>query len=758
MRPFFALVRKDLKGYFDQPTGYILVVIFVVLLSYLFFNAAFLSGEASLRPLFTTDFSPSLPWLLAIFVPAATMRLLAEEHRDGTLEFLMTQPVRGWTVLTAKFTSGLVFVGAAIVATITIPLTLQTAGDLDEGAIIAQYLGSIFLTASLISIGLFTSSLTRNQIVSFMAALALNFMLMFAGLDLVRAALPVQVAVLFQDLSPVTHFSSMARGVLDLRDVLYFIALILTFLSAAYLMLRSRSLSRRSPQFVYLQFGVAGMVVLSLLIGWFGNSIGGRLDLTEDKIYTLSGGMEQIVDELDDVLTIKLFESKDLPPQHALVARDVNDFLDGLASTSDDVEVVRRRPDPAEEGDEDTIEAQMLGVPQVQSTLQSQSELQLKNIYLGVSMTYADRKEIIPFVEQIDGLEYRVASLANQMLRRELKTIGFLSGHDEMTLDVHLPTLAGVLSTNYNVIQVEAAEDQDLDLSALDVLVVARPISPFPQQHIDALRDYIDQGGKVAFLLDPILVFPDPQGTALLGGQNTASLASFVNRYGVFVDQDLLLDYRSYSNFPGSALPYPYWMRVPVIDDKIAGNVETTVLAWASSVGITQSEVGPVEVIPLLETTAFAARLELPDEQSVFNVSPDIIPEVSETDLREQLTGVAVTGTAPAGQINGESSSFRLVVIGDSDWISDAVVNQPDGADNLFLFSNLIDWLAQEDALADIRSKLITSRQLLFDSQTHRNLVQYGNVVGIPFFFALLGVIRFLMRRRATRRVYGSAR
>ena len=138
--PFIALIKKDLKGYFDQPTGYILIVVFVAMLSWSFFQSALLIGEASLRPLFTVDFAidkPSLPWLLALFIPAATMRLLSEEQRDGTLETLLTQPIRGWVVLLAKFTSGLLFVSIAILATIGIPLTLTSAGDLDWGASIS---------------------------------------------------------------------------------------------------------------------------------------------------------------------------------------------------------------------------------------------------------------------------------------------------------------------------------------------------------------------------------------------------------------------------------------------------------------------------------------------------------------------------------------------------------------------------------------------------------------------------------------------
>ena len=291
MRSFLALIRKDLKGYFDQPTGYILIVVFVSLLSWSFFRSAFITSEASLRPLFTTNFaveSPSIPWLLALLVPAAAMRLLAEEQRDGTLEILLTQPIKGWIILFSKFLSGLIFVSVAILSTIGIPLAISTAGSLDWGAIVAQYVGSIFLAASFVSIGLFTSSLTRNQIVAFILGLFVTLVLMLLGLEQVGITFPVQLAVLLQSISPLTHFSSIARGVIDLRDILYFIAIISTFMSATFLSIRGKTLSHRSPQYRNLQLGTVALIVLSLLVGWFGNSVQGRLDLTADKIFTLS--------------------------------------------------------------------------------------------------------------------------------------------------------------------------------------------------------------------------------------------------------------------------------------------------------------------------------------------------------------------------------------------------------------------------------------------------------------------------------------
>ncbi len=136
--------------------------------------------------MFTVDLvidQPALPWLLAVCVPAATMRLLAEENRDGTLEILLTHPIKGWVVLMSKFISGFLFVALMIVTTIGIPIAVQTAGDLDVGAAIGQYIASLFLAASFVSIGLFASSLTRNQIISFILGFAMTMILIVVGRD-----------------------------------------------------------------------------------------------------------------------------------------------------------------------------------------------------------------------------------------------------------------------------------------------------------------------------------------------------------------------------------------------------------------------------------------------------------------------------------------------------------------------------------------------------------------------------------------------
>ena len=759
MRSFLALIRKDLKGYFDQPTGYILIVLLVAAVSWSFFNAAFLTQEASLLPLFSVDFvveRPSLPWLLALFfIPAATMRLLAEEQRDGTLEILLTQPIQGWVVLVAKFLTGFIFVTIAILATLSIPLTLLTAGTLDWGAVAAQYLGSLFLAASFVAIGLFTSSMTRNQIVAFIVALTITMVLMVMGLDRVGVLLPPKIATLLKALSPVTHFSSMARGLIDLRDVLYFIALVLTFLSAAFLMVRGGTLSHKTIQYRNLQLGVAGLIVFSLLVGWFGNSIGGRLDLTEDKLFTLSPGTKEIVSGLDDLLTIHLFESKDPPVQISLVARDVNNFLQDLAANSGGkVKVVHKFPDDDEEV---ARFAQLSGVPAVRFNVQSQGELTIKEGYLGLSMTYADQRKVIQFIDSIDGFEYRVATLAYSMVRQQegRKTVAFLTGHGEKGVNVELQSLGGVLAQQYNVIKVEAIDDQPLDLSGVDILVIAGPTEQFPESILDTLHHYMETGGRAMVLVDPVIL--DLQRFAGIPNQN--SFAEFLERYGVFVEANLVFDLRSHERLQfdtqqGSVLlPYPYWARVPAADTNVTGNVENALMPWASSLGTTEgAEIGRVEVIPILRTTEFGAvdynMSDLspnPDSRTGLNV------DVEESNLFEVDVAVAVEGV-PVNGTNLNGGTFRLVVVGDSDWLTDAIATR--AQENLALGLNLVDWLAQEETLAEIRSKVVSSRTLLFDSRRHENMVQYANILGVPLVFVAIGLLRYIRRRMTSSRVY----
>lgn len=745
MRSLLALVRKDLKGYFDQPTGYILIVGFVALLSWSFFRSAFLTSEASLRPLFTVDFaveSPSIPWLLALMVPAATMRLLAEEQRDGTLEILLTQPIRGWVILMSKFVSGLIFVSVAIIATVGIPISLQTAGDLDWGAVTGQYVGSLFLAASFVAIGLFTSSLTRNQIVAFILGLFVTLMLMLLGLDAVGVTLPGSVATLLQSLSPISHFTSISRGVIDLRDVLYFVALISTFLSATFLSIRGKTLSHHSPQYRNLQLGTLALIVLSVLVGWFGSSVQGRLDLTADKLFTLSQGTDNILSGMDDLLTVELYRSDPPPVQIDLASRDISDFLEDFTGRSGGkVNLVRRFPD-ADEGD--ARRAQLAGVRPEQFNRQTSNGLEIEIGYLGVVLTYADRREVMPFIGTVDGFEYRMATLAFNMLQQESsrKSVGFLIGHGEKTMREDFNNLAGLLAQQYELSEITGDEEGLQNLSQLDVLIVPGPTQRMPEEVYQAVDEFLASGGKVMLLVDPLNI--DLQNMMAL--PNQFHFGDIAEKYGIEVQDNLVFDVRSNQTLPFGTvlLPYPYWVRAPIVDRKVAGEVESVLIPWPSSVGITESQVGEAEFIPLIRTSPFAAA-----DYAYGDITPNS-PQLDISGIQLFENDIAMAVETKGGI--GSDKASRLIVVGDSDWLTDGVVGR--AQENLALGLNLIDWLAQEDALAEIRSKVITTRVLIFNSPSHRNLVQYANIAGVPLAFILLGLLRYLKRRSTGIRVY----
>ncbi len=756
MRTFTALVRKDLKGYFDQPTGFILLVIFMSVASYMYFRTALITQEASMRPLFTL-----LPWILAVFVPAATMRLVAEEQRDGTLEILLTQPIRTWTVLLSKFLAGLLFVGAGIAATIAIPLSLQTAGDFDDGAVAAQYIGTAFLTASFVSIGLFTSSLTRNQIVAFVLGLSIIAALMVAGMPIITLAIPPAAAVLVQDLSPLTHFEGIARGVLDLRDVVYFAALVSTFLSATYLMIRGKSVSRRSALYRNLQLGVGGLVVVSVLVGWSGSSIGGRLDLTENRLFTLDDATVELLRELDDIVTVKLFVSEDPPVQVALTQRDVEDLLEDIVNVSDgNVKLVRYLADQSEENAE---EARRSFVPPINFSEQTGGEFKVKVGYLGVGMTYANRQENVPFVETTDGLEYRLMANVRRMSQKRPSTISFMHGHGEWMRDADLQSFRDQLERHHLALEIDADREDGLiqgsadPFTGTDVLVVAGSKEEVPPWVLASIDEYLAEGGKVLMLVDSLEV----DDRALRAKKANTGLTGWLAEYGVLVQDDVVFDTRSHetlefnTRFGSVNLNYPYWPRVRTEEQGISGGVSSVVFPWTSSIEIGEAtgETIETEIKPLVVTSEYAAL-----DTSFRDLTPrsPTLEQYAEEDLGQRTLAVAVTGTRcsfykPQCQKNPEDT-FRMIVAADSLWLTERMTEG--FPEHLALAVNWIDWLGQEDQLAAIRSKGTVIRSLVFTSDLHRDIVQYGNIFGVSALLIIFGLARFLMRRRTTRKVY----
>ena len=235
MGGFLGVYKRELRSYFNSPIAYIFMVVFLFLTSWLFFRGYFLYGQADLRSFFSL-----LPWIFLFFVPAISMRLWAEERKMRTAELLMTLPVRDEEVILGKFFAGLTLITLTVL--LEFPLLLLTVylGDVDPGPVVGGVLGAVFLGGAYLSIGLFLSTLTDNQIVAFILAVVACFALFIVGESLVLITAPASVAPLLRSLGLGAHFESMGRGVIDSRDVIYYLLVVGFFLHLTRLSLGER--------------------------------------------------------------------------------------------------------------------------------------------------------------------------------------------------------------------------------------------------------------------------------------------------------------------------------------------------------------------------------------------------------------------------------------------------------------------------------------------------------------------------------------
>ena len=234
-----ALFRRELQSYFATPVAYVFIVIFLVLMAtFTFYLGNFYErGQADLGPFFIFH-----PWLYLLLVPAIAMRLWAEERKTGSIELLMTLPITPWQAVLGKYLAAWAFTGVALLLTFPIWITVNYLGDPDNGAIVAAYIGSFLMAGGFLAIGACLSATTRNQVIAFVITVVVCFVFLASGfpmvLDFFTSWAPQILVDGIASLSFLTHFESISKGVIDLRDLIYFGLLILAFLYANTIVLR----------------------------------------------------------------------------------------------------------------------------------------------------------------------------------------------------------------------------------------------------------------------------------------------------------------------------------------------------------------------------------------------------------------------------------------------------------------------------------------------------------------------------------------
>jgi ABC-2 type transport system permease protein len=235
MNTISALFKKEFRSYFFSPIAYVIITVYLVISNFLFFQGFFLMNQAQM-----TSYFQLLPWIFLFLIPAITMRIWAEEKKTNTLELLLTWPVKDINVVLGKFLSAFVFLAIIILLSITIPVSIALLGNPDMGPIIGGYIGSFLLGAAYIAIGMWVSSLTENQIVAFIGGVVVTFMLFIVGNQFITMKAPSFIVPLLDYVGLGSHFESISRGVIDTRDIIYYLSVI-----GFFLFLNVRSLQRR---------------------------------------------------------------------------------------------------------------------------------------------------------------------------------------------------------------------------------------------------------------------------------------------------------------------------------------------------------------------------------------------------------------------------------------------------------------------------------------------------------------------------------
>jgi len=408
-----TVARKELRSLFQSPVAVLFLGVFLAATLFLFFTweRFFARGLADLRPMFDW-----MPLLLVFLVAAVTMRSWSEERRAGTLEVLLTLPVSTTALVLGKFVAGMALVGLSLALTLPVPLTVAALGPLDWGPVVGGYTGALCLAGAYMALGLFVSSRTDNQVVSLLITLLAGGVLYAVGADGTRALLPSSTGEVLAALGTGSRFDSIERGVLDLRDLAYYGALVVTFLALNVVSVELLRVDPDAPSGARRRrqlWGFAGLAAANAaaLVLWLAPVHGARADLTADREFTLAPVTHDLLRDLREPLTVRAFLTERTHEELAPLIPRVDDLLQELAVAGGD-KVRVATIDPSDDPELEAELVEQYGIRPVPFAVADRHSQAVVNAYFHVLVEVAGAHEVLSFDDLIEvrfeGSEPRV--------------------------------------------------------------------------------------------------------------------------------------------------------------------------------------------------------------------------------------------------------------------------------------------------------------------------------------------------------------
>ncbi|NOY95980.1 MAG: gliding motility-associated ABC transporter substrate-binding protein GldG [Chlorobi bacterium] len=798
----YCLFRKEINSFFGSLTGYIAIIAFLLASSLFLWvfpgNYNIIdSGYSTLDSFFSLA-----PWLYLFLVPAITMRLFAEEKRQGTIEILLTRPLTDFQLIFAKFLAGLVLVLITLLPTLlyffSVYMLGNPVGNIDTGGTWGAFIGLFFLAAIYVAIGLFASSITDNQVVSFIAAMALSF-IFYMGFEFIgNSGVPYLLEGFFTWLSINEHYLSISRGVLDLRDATYFIGMVVLFLILTKFIIRplkhkglkvwARSLT--IPVSIIILFFIVENLVL-------------QIDLTAEKRYSVAGVSKEVVEGLEQPVEVELFLGGELPAGFRRLQQAIGEKIAALnvwsakkirlkVTNPYDIKDVKKRARLFEE----LINK---GVRPTDLREKTEQGITTRRIYPGALVRYKGRELPVNFLKNsagfsheinlnhsVENIEFELVNVLQRLMSEKRKNLAFLTGHGELN-QWEVADISNSLLPDFNVFRI-TSEQLSEDPSKYSVLIIAGPKKPFPEKDKLAVDQYIMQGGRVMWLVEPVKVSLDSlaQGMMTVAFPRDLNLTDQLFHYGVRVNSDLLQDVMCLKKMVNVAplgnqprfTPQNWYyspLLTPADNHPLSRNLNVVAAEFVSSVD-TVSGNGNIRKSVILTTSPYSFKVNTPTGVSLRNIDNPPARELFNTSFIP--VGVLLEGRFSSvfknrmiknlgyseSSILTESKPTKMIVISDGDIIANKVrysgsspsilplgydrVSQQTFGNKEFILS-AINYLCDDRGIMFLRNRAIKLRVLdKVKLREEKAYWQWLNV-GLPIILIIIfGVVYNTIRHR----------
>ncbi|MDB5010996.1 MAG: gldG [Mucilaginibacter sp.] len=792
----YNILRKEVVSYLSSFVAYVTIGIFLLVLGlflWVFPESSILEyGYAGLDSLFNTA-----PYLFMFLVPAVTMRSLAEERKEGTFELLLTRPLTDWQIVWGKYLANVLLVLFALIPTLvyyySVNILGTPQGNIDTGGVIGSYIGLFLLGASFAAIGLFASSITQNQIIAFTIAVFLCFFF-YSGFDSLSQLLSLQNLGL-QDLGITEHYQSVSRGVLDTRDLAYFVILAGIFIGLTlFVLLKQR------------QKGLNNTIMLSVIgvlfaIGILSNIVFTRFDFTKEKRYTLSVISRNIMDSLKQPVKVTIYLQGDFPGGMKRLQYATKDMLSDLQAYSHR-KLQFEFADPlkgmnTQEQDQAIQSLKDKGLEPNYLSVKTDNGLTQKLFIPGALVTANGKEVPVNLLQKriglsddeqlnnsIQNLEYAFSSAIKKAITGGKPQIGFTTGHNELS-DLQLNDAMKTLADGYEVGRIDLKLIPFDSLKKIKLVVVPKPDKPFTELEKFKLDQYIMQGGRVLWAIDQVSAELDSlrgHGGEQLAFPKQLNLDDQLFVYGIRINYDLIADMNcaqipvSTGSVGGQAqiqlVPWLFYpIIIPMSKNPVVKNLDGIYSQFTST--IDTLAVKNVKKTILLTSSPYNKKISAPHILSLqaieqepnpkdFQGSPKPVAVLLEGKFTSDFKNRPVPGDFKESlTVLPQSKPTKMMVISDGDIFRNEVAADgspyPLGFDhytqqnfgNKNLLLNTADYLTDDSGLIALRNKEIQLRLLnRARIRSEKLFWQVINMVSPLLLVLIFAIFQHYMRKR----------